>query len=61
MRKFANIMIKLYQPADEQSATALANAIADAHAAAVINYIKSLDCSADTKVKLLDSTLKINK
>lgn len=58
MRKFAKIQIKLYPPSGEY-ATALANAVAGAHAAAAINYIKALDCSADVKVKLLDSIIHI--
>lgn len=58
MRKFAKIQIKLYPPSGEY-ATALANATAEAHAAAVINYIKALDCSVGAKAKLLDSIIHI--
>ena len=60
MRKFTPIKIKVYLPSGE-GVMALNKATAEVHAAAVVASISALDCSADTKVKLLDSTLKIKK
>lgn len=58
MRKFAPIQIKLYLPSNE-SAAALAKATAEVHATAVIDYLKTLNCSSGKKAELLDSIVQI--
>ena len=61
MKHYAKINIVLHLPADSQSAQALTKATAEVHAAAVVASIRAIDCTAETKAKILDSICNLNE
>lgn len=58
MRRHGQIKIILYAPTSEAGTAELARRVADVHATAVIQKVKSLNCPTDQKLALLDAILK---
>lgn len=60
MKTYAKIKIVLHCPDDTQSAQALAQRLAEIHAVAVMNQLRSLSYTADIKEQLLKAIIDLS-
>ena len=61
IRKMAPINLIVYYPKTEEGQEELARRVADVHAAAVTQRLKSLNCPTNQKLELLDAVIETAK
>ena len=61
IRNLAAAEVAVYYPETEEGRAELARRVADVHAAAVIQRIRSLNCPTDRKTALLEKILREGK
>lgn len=61
IRKMAPINVIVYYPKTEEGQEELARRVADVHAAAVNQRLKSLNCPTQQKLELLDAVIQTTK
>lgn len=61
IRKMAPVNVIVYYPKSEEGKEELARRVADVHAAAVNQRLKSLNCPTSQKLALLDAVIETRK
>lgn len=61
IRKMAPVNVIVYYPKTEEGKEELARRVADVHAAAVNQRLKSLNCPTSQKLALLDAVIETRK